>query len=181
MISNTAYFGNPPSITRCFHPDKMPETIEFRHFEFLEPCKVPNDLLVKQIVDFHCNQVDAIKWIRFTCFNNENWTIFRIVAKWYFGNNHSFTFKITSITIAAIISRRLMILTKCDSMLFLLLIVYLLILSHLWKKGNFKYFQGIVHNGLDRMHTILSFLGRWYHCIFGRLDLDFNSAKPYLS
>lgn len=38
----------------------------------------------------------------------------------------------------AIISRRLMILTKCDSMLFLLLIVYFTILSHLWEKmGEF--------------------------------------------
>ena len=134
------------SITRCFHPDKNAWNYRVSGIlNFWNLVKSPNDLLVKQIVDFHCNQVDAIKWIRFTCFNVtqcENWTIFRIVAKWYFGNNHSFTFKITFPS-AAIISRRLMILTKCDSMLFLLLIVYfLLILSHLWEKwGNFKYFS----------------------------------------
>ncbi len=67
-------------------------------------------------------------------------------AKWYFGNNTPFTFKVRfkfyhqphHIFKTPVV----MILTKCDSIFLLLIVYFLLILSYLWEKwGILNIFQ----------------------------------------
>ncbi len=147
------------SITRCFHPDKY--DIEFQAFWNL--VKSPKYLIVKRIVDFHCNQVDAIKWadsrlqrrnvktgpFSGSLLNDSRQLNHSLHVQNYVSNYHH---------PAIIISRRLMILINvipCYS----LLIVFLTYFYHTYgKMGILKYCTRNWHVTPNRMHAILNFL-----------------------